>query len=119
MKDQYNQAATQVMNVLDEKTPPAQSNGELTLDNLRRLDAQNENKKGGDFKKKNDKPVWAMTKQQVEENEDKEVDDLLDFFENNNLKDYSEDDQVKNLLSSLKDKIDKMKQADDWKEKEI
>jgi hypothetical protein len=50
------------MNVLDEKTPPVQSNGELTLDNLRRLDAQNENKKGGDFKKKNDKPVWAMTK---------------------------------------------------------
>lgn len=33
-----------------------------------------------------------MTKEQVEENQDKEVDDLLDFFENNNLKDYSEDD---------------------------
>jgi hypothetical protein len=33
------------------------------------------------------------------------------------LKDYSEDDEVKNLLSSLKEKIDKMKQADDWKEK--
>ncbi len=27
MKDEYNQAATQVMNVLDEKTPPVQSNG--------------------------------------------------------------------------------------------
>ena len=65
MKDEYNQAATQVMSVLDEKAPPAHSNGELTLDNLRRLDSQNDNKKGGQFKKKNEKPVWAMTKEQV------------------------------------------------------
>jgi len=27
MKEEYNQAATQVMNVLDEKTPPRNSNG--------------------------------------------------------------------------------------------
>lgn len=57
MKEEYNQTATQVLNVLDEKTPPAPT-GELTADNLRRLDAANEKK---EFKKK-EKPVWAMTK---------------------------------------------------------
>lgn len=44
---------------------------------------------------------------------------MLDFFETNNVNDYSEDQEVKNLLSSLKHKIEKMKEADDWKEKEV
>jgi hypothetical protein len=73
MKEEYQQAATQVLNVLDEKSPPAPS-GELTLDNLRRLDAANENekkhqrepKKGEEFKKKGEKPIWAMTKEAAE-----------------------------------------------------
>jgi hypothetical protein len=120
MKEEYNQAATQVLNVLDEKTPPPPS-GELTADNLRRLDALNDRKERGDFKKKEkgDKPVWAMTKEQVEESEEKEVDELLDFFESNNVNDFSEDQEVKNLLANLKLKIEKMKETDDWKEKEV
>ncbi len=43
MKEEYNQTATQVLNVLDEKSPPAPS-GELNAENLRRLDALNERK---------------------------------------------------------------------------
>lgn len=45
MKEEYQQTATQVLNVLDEKTPPPVASGELTLDNLRRLDAANETEK--------------------------------------------------------------------------
>lgn len=64
MKEEYTQAATQVLNVLDEKTPPPPPSNELTADNLRRLDAQNAQKpKGEEFKKKKgEKPAWAMTK---------------------------------------------------------
>ena len=47
------------------------------------------------------------------------MDELLDFFETNNVNDFSEDEEVKDLLSSLKQKIEKMKEADDWKEKEV
>jgi hypothetical protein len=43
-----------------------------------------------------------MTKEQVEDTEEKEVDELLDFFENNNVNDFSEDQEVKQLLSNLK-----------------
>lgn len=43
------------------------------------------------------------------------MDELLDFFETNNVNDFSEDQEVKNLLSSLKQKIEKMKEADDWR----
>ena len=69
MKEEYQQAATQVLNVLDDK-PPAPRSGELTLDNLRKLDGDNERKekKGDEFKKKGEKPLWAMTKQAAEDN---------------------------------------------------
>ena len=50
-----------------------------------------------------------MTKEKVEENQDKEVDELLDFFENNQVSDFSQDNQIKNLLGTLKEKIQKMK----------
>jgi hypothetical protein len=45
MKEEYNQAATQVLNVLDEKSSPPPPSNELTPDNLRRLDAQNAQEK--------------------------------------------------------------------------
>jgi hypothetical protein len=51
MKEEYNQAATQVLNVLEEKTPASGPSGELNAENLRRLDALND-KKERDFKKK-------------------------------------------------------------------
>ena len=43
-----------------------------------------------------------MTKQKVEETEDKEVDELLDFFENNQVSDFSQDNEIKHLLGNLK-----------------
>ena len=43
---------------------------------------------------------------------------MLDFFENNEINKYSEDDQVKEILKNLKDKIEGLKKEDDWKEKQ-
>lgn len=43
----------------------------------------------------------------------------MDFFENNNVNDFSADDEVKDLLANLKNKIEKMKEGDNWKEKEV
>lgn len=47
------------------------------------------------------------------------MDELLDFFENNNVNDFSADEEVKDLLANLKQKIEKMKEGDNWKEKEV
>lgn len=106
MKEEYQQTATQVLNVLDDKAPQSKQ-GELNLDNLRKLDMENQRKerRGQEFKKKPEKPLWAMTKQKVEETEDKEVDELLDFFENNQVSDFSQDNEIKHLLGNLKQKI--------------
>lgn len=40
MKEEYQQTATQVLNVLDDKAPQSKQ-GELNLDNLRKLDMEN------------------------------------------------------------------------------
>ena len=49
--------------------------------------------------------MWAMTKDQLEDNEEKEMDDLLDFFQNNKINDFTEDEGVQDLLANLKKKI--------------
>lgn len=45
MKNEYNQTATQVLNILDE-SPAASRPGELTAANLRKLDERNERNEG-------------------------------------------------------------------------
>ena len=43
----------------------------------------------------------------------------MDFFSTNHVKDYAEDDQVKDILSNLKEKIQHLQQQQDWKQKEM
>ncbi|CAD7922521.1 unnamed protein product [Amoebophrya sp. A120] len=59
------------------------------------------NKDGGKKKKKN-KPLWAMSATEKEENEEHEVADLLDFAQNLNFEDYVEDLEFRQALSVLK-----------------
>ena len=47
------------------------------------------------------------------------MDELLDFFENTPMNEYSEDEQIKDILKNLKQKIEHLKETDDWKEKEV
>ena len=68
----------------------------------------------------NAKPLWAQTQKQVEQNEEAEVDDVIDFFETAELKDYLQDNEVNKILEDLKGRIEKLKgQGDDWKKKEV
>jgi hypothetical protein len=43
------------------------------------------------------------------------VDDLLDFFEHTEVNDYSQNEEIKTLLVNLKEKIEKMKEEENWK----
>ena len=71
--------------------------------------------------KKGQKPAWAKTQQEVEAQEEKEVDDLLNVFENGKVKDYLEDEEVNKMLNDLKERITSMKTEDqeNWKRKQI
>ena len=59
-----------------------------------------------------------MTKEAADETEEKEMDDLLGFFEQNNMSDFSQDQEIKHLLSNLKGKIEEMRQQENWKQKQ-
>ena len=50
-----------------------------------------------------------MTADQVEAQEEEEVNDVLDFFEKGELKDYLSDEEVNKVLFDLKDRIEKIK----------
>jgi hypothetical protein len=68
--------------------------------------------------KKKEKPAWARTAAEVEKAGEEEVDELLDFFgsgEVGELKDYISDNEVKKILVELRDKVEKIKQEENWK----
>lgn len=70
----------------------------------------------GNLKKKS-KPAWARTTDQQDELEDVEDEALLNFMDNLNFDQYVEDVEIKNLLQSLKDRVQNLKEEPDWKEK--
>jgi hypothetical protein len=69
-------------------------------------------------KEQNLKPKWAYTEEQVKDEEDREVDDLLDFTNNLDYDQYIHDFEVKNMVVALKKRIDEIQhKEDDWKNK--
>lgn len=67
--------------------------------------------------KKKSKPAWARTTDQQEELENEEDDELINFMGNLDFDKYVEDVEIKNLMQSLKDRVDNLKQEPDWREK--
>lgn len=67
------------------------------------------------FKKKQ-RPAWSMTQTQHEEAEAQEVDELLNFMDQFDPTKYAEDVQVRELMESLKERVDLLKKEDNWKE---
>ncbi len=58
--------------------------------------------------KNKSKPQWAYTSDQREELEDKEADDLIAFMDDLDIEKYREDVEVRNIVSSLKKRIDEL-----------
>lgn len=51
------------------------------------------------------KPVWALTEEGVEDREEEEVDDLLNFASGLDFDRYIEDYEVRNAIAAVKDRI--------------
>ena len=70
--------------------------------------------KGGAAKpKKKVKPLWALTEEGVENAEDAELDDLLNFANNLDYDKYVEDYEVRNALAAVKNRISELAQVCD------
>lgn len=67
--------------------------------------------------RKKPKPAFAMTEAQADLMEDEECDGLMDFFDNADYDTYIHDLEVKNMLESIKKRVEELKQEDNWKQK--
>jgi hypothetical protein len=136
MKEEFRSTTNAVMDILDEERKPQQV--ALTSENLARLNQEppqvskeeeeayikelmeEARRKGRDSKPKprKEKPAWALTEQEHERREDREVEELVDFFEKQDFKEFIEDVEVGAILKCLKEKISDIKQEKDWRERQ-
>jgi len=79
----------------------------------KKLKAKTSNKKT----KKAAKPKWALTEKNLEDEKEKEVDDLLEFAYELDYEKYMDDYEVREALAIIKDRVKEIKQDQDWKEK--
>lgn len=67
--------------------------------------------------KKKKLPAYAMTSDQHEEFELEECDQLLNFFDNTNYGDYIDDLEIRNMVGSIKKRVDELKKEPNWQAK--
>lgn len=70
--------------------------------------------KSGKSSKKS-KPAWAVTPKQMEDEKEAEIDDLIEFAYDLDYEKYMEDYEVRQALAIIKDRVQEIKQDDDWK----
>ena len=58
-----------------------------------------------------------MTEKELEDQKEKEIDDLLEFAYELDYEKYMEDFEVRQALAIIKDRVNEIKKDSDWKEK--
>lgn len=74
-------------------------------------------KSGSVKSKKSQKPAWATTEKEQEENKEAEIDDLLEFAYDLDYDKFMEDFEVRQAFAIIQDRVKEIKQDQDWKEK--
>jgi len=62
------------------------------------------------------RPAWALTEKDVEEQKEKEIDDLLEFAYELDYERYMDDFEVRQALAIIKDRVNEIKRDVDWKD---
>lgn len=63
--------------------------------------------------------MWAMSERELEDQKEKEIDDLLEFAYELDYEKYMEDMEVRQALAIIKDRVNEIKKDSDWKEKVV
>ena len=66
---------------------------------------------------KKNKPAWARTEEQLHHEEEEEIDDLIEFAYDLDYEQYVEDTEIRQALAIIKDRVNEIKQDEEWKEK--
>jgi hypothetical protein len=59
--------------------------------------------------------MWALSEKEQENEQDKEIDDLLEFAYELDYEKYMEDVEVRNAIAAIQSRVKEIKQDDDWK----
>ena len=71
----------------------------------------------GNKKNLKQKPAWAKTENQLEDEKEKEIDDLLEFAYELDYEKFMDDFEVRQALAIIKDRVQEIKKDEDWKTK--
>ena len=93
----------------------------LTAENLQKQSAVAASQKGSSVagkkaKKGQAKPAWAQTEKQMEDAKEAEIDELLEFAYELDYEKYMDDYEVRQALAIIKDRVNEVTKAEDWKE---
>ena len=66
--------------------------------------------------KSNEKPKWALTQEEAENQENKEADELLNFVQSLDYDAFIEDLEVRQALEIVKERIEEIKKDKEWKQ---
>ena len=65
---------------------------------------------------KKSKPAWATTEKQLEDEKEAEIDELLEFAYELDYDKYMDDFEIRQVFSIIKDRVNEIKQDQDWKQ---
>ncbi|OMJ72730.1 hypothetical protein SteCoe_28763 [Stentor coeruleus] len=82
----------------------------LTEKNLKKLDTESKESKH------KEKPKWAMTKEEVEFHEEKEVDNLLEYIQSLDYDSFIDDLEIRQALEIVKERVEEIKKDKEWKQ---
>lgn len=66
--------------------------------------------------RKAQKPAWAVTEKMQEDEKEAEIDELLEFAYELDYEKYMDDYEVRQALAIIKDRVNEVTKAEDWKE---
>lgn len=88
----------------------------LTKENLAKND-EHYSQKSNKPKKAKKMPAWAKTENQLKKEQEEEIDDLIEFAYDLDYEKYMEDLEVRQALALIKERVDEIKQDDEWRKK--
>ena len=95
---------------------PMEKPRKLTQDNLSQFSRSQQSQSKLKPKKGSKRPAWAVTKKMEEEEKEMEVDNLIEFAYDLDYEKYMEDYEVRQALAIIKDRVDEIKQDQQWKQ---
>ena len=89
----------------------------LTKENLQKNDDQYSTKNKASKKVDKGKPAWAKTEEQLKKEQDDEIDNLIEFAYDLDYEKYMEDLEIRQALALIKERVDEIKQDNEWRQK--